>query len=124
MPAAPAALALAAGAGLAVPQAAHAVSSVSVSSTTVTAALPPGVSATCLPAGCTTGTGTVTCTFGAIANGAGAAKSFRVPLHLFSLGHVTVTGTRTASTPADPNPADDTDSATCTVVSVLPATCP
>ncbi|AZK92457.1 MULTISPECIES: DUF11 domain-containing protein [Streptomyces] len=95
-----------------------------VTSATVTATLPPGASATGLPAGCTTGTGTVTCTYGTIANGAGAAKSFRVPLHLFSLGQVTVTGTRTASTPADPNPANDTDSATCTVVSVLLATCP
>ncbi|MQT03058.1 hypothetical protein FF041_23585 [Streptomyces jumonjinensis] len=97
-----------------------------VTSATVTAALPSGASATRLSAGCTTGTGTgtVTCTYGAIANGTSAAKSFRVPLHLLSLGHVTVTGTRTASTPADPNPANDTDSATCTVISVLLTTCP
>ncbi|MFI1014777.1 hypothetical protein [Streptomyces sp. NPDC020965] len=95
-----------------------------VTSATVTATLPPGASATGLPTGCTTATGTVTCTYGAIANGTSAAKSFRLPLHLLSLGHVTITGTRTASTPADPNPANDTDSATCTVISILLATCP
>ncbi|MGW1974556.1 hypothetical protein [Streptomyces sp. NPDC001889] len=95
-----------------------------VTSATVTAALPPGAAATGLPAGCTTGTASVTCAYGAIANGTSAAKSFRVPLHLLSLGHVTVTAARTASTPADPNPANDTGSATCTVISVLLATCP
>ncbi|MET8825260.1 hypothetical protein ABZX40_35785 [Streptomyces sp. NPDC004610] len=95
-----------------------------VISATVTATLPPGASATGLPSGCTTATQTVTCTYGAIPNGTSAAKSFRVPLHLLSLGHITVTATRTASTPADPNPANDTDSATCTVISILLATCP
>ncbi|MFD8712639.1 hypothetical protein ACFV07_19540 [Streptomyces anulatus] len=39
-------------------------------------------------------------------------------------GPVTVTGTRTASSPANPNPANDTASATCTVVSVILTTCP
>ncbi|MEU5402857.1 hypothetical protein ABZ348_26575 [Streptomyces sp. NPDC005963] len=95
-----------------------------VTSATVTAALPPGTGASSLPAGCTTSTGTVTCTYGAIASGASAAKSFRVPLHLLSLGDITVTGTRTASSPTDPNAANDTDSATCTVISILLATCP
>jgi hypothetical protein len=95
-----------------------------VTSATVTAALPPGASATDLSSGCTTTTGTVTCTYGAIANGASTAKSFHVPLHLLSLGHVTVTGARTASTPTDPDPANDTASATCTVISFILATCP
>ncbi|MFI6585638.1 beta-propeller fold lactonase family protein [Embleya sp. NPDC050493] len=95
-----------------------------VTSATITASLPPGATATNVSAGCTTTTGSVTCTYGAIANGADSAKSFRVPLHLLSLGHVSVLGVRTASTPTDPNPANDTSTATCTVVSILLATCP
>ncbi|WP_406510602.1 beta-propeller fold lactonase family protein [Streptomyces sp. NBC_00212] len=95
-----------------------------VSSATITASLPPGASATNLSAGCTTTSGTVTCTYGAIANGASTAKSFRIPLNLLSLGQVKVTAVRTASAPHDPNPANDTASATCTVVSVILATCP
>lgn len=95
-----------------------------VTSATVTAALPPGASATDLSTGCATTMGTVTCAYGAIANGASTAKSFHVPLRLLSLGHVTVTGARTASTPTDPDPANDTASATCTVISFILATCP
>ncbi|MER6241499.1 hypothetical protein ABT185_36655 [Streptomyces clavifer] len=95
-----------------------------VTSATVTASLPPGASATGLSSGCTTGAGTVTCAYGAIANGASADKSFRVPLHLLSLGQKSVTGTRTASSPDDPGTANDSDTATCTVVSVILATCP
>ncbi|OEJ30045.1 IPT/TIG domain-containing protein [Streptomyces subrutilus] len=95
-----------------------------VTSATVTATLPPGASATNLPAGCTSSTGTVTCTYGSISNTASASKSFRVPLHLLSLGPVKVTGTRTASAPTDSNPANDSASATCTVISIILATCP
>ncbi|WP_254407392.1 IPT/TIG domain-containing protein [Streptomyces sp. GMY02] len=95
-----------------------------VTSATVTASLPPGAAATNLPSGCTASPSTVTCTYGAIANGSSVDKQFRVPLHLLSLGQVTVTGTRTASAPSDPNPANDTASATCTVVSVILTTCP
>lgn len=95
-----------------------------VASATVTASLPPGATATNLSAGCTVSSSTVTCVYGAIANGTAVDKKFRVPLHLLSLGPVTVTGTRTASSPADPNPANDTASATCTVVSVILTTCP
>ncbi|MFI6641273.1 hypothetical protein [Streptomyces sp. NPDC050504] len=90
---------------------------------TVTATLPQGAGATNLPAGCTAGAGTVTCSYGAIADGASASKSFRVPLHLLSLGGVSVTGKRTASAPNDPNPANDSESVNCTVVSILLATC-
>ncbi|MFF8958598.1 hypothetical protein [Streptomyces sp. NPDC014894] len=93
-------------------------------SATITASLPTGASATHLSSGCTTSSGTVTCTYSTIANGADSAKSFRVPLHLLSLGQVTVTGTRTASAPTDNNTANDTDTATCTVVSIILTTCP
>ncbi|WP_268248413.1 glycine-rich protein [Streptomyces melanogenes] len=92
-------------------------------SATITASLPRGLSATGLPAGCTTSAGTVTCTFEAIASGAGAAKSFDIPLHLLSLGRVSVSATRTASTPTDPNAANDSATADCTVISILLATC-
>ncbi|WP_180357032.1 DUF11 domain-containing protein [Streptomyces sp. TLI_146] len=92
-------------------------------SATITASLPRGTTATGLSAGCTTNPGTVTCTYEAIASGAGTAKSFDVPLHLLSLGRVSVTATRTASTPTDPNAANDSATANCTVISILLATC-
>ncbi|MFE6747106.1 IPT/TIG domain-containing protein [Kitasatospora purpeofusca] len=95
-----------------------------VTSATITASLPPGAGATNLSSGCTAATGTVTCTYGSIANGADSAKSFRVPLNLLSLGPVPVTGTRTASAPTDSTPANDSSTATCTVVSFVLATCP
>ncbi|WP_330177520.1 IPT/TIG domain-containing protein [Streptomyces sp. NBC_01498] len=95
-----------------------------VTSATVTAALPAGATATNLSPGCTVTGSTVTCAYGTIANGTHTDKTFRVPLSLLSLGHVTVTGTRTASTPNDPNPANDTAKATCTVISIVLVTCP
>lgn len=93
-------------------------------SVTLTAALPPGANATNLTAGCTTTAATVTCTYTGLANGNSATKSFRVPLNALFLGKVPVTATRTASTPHDPNPTNDQASVTCTVISILLATCP
>ncbi|MEV0757930.1 hypothetical protein [Streptosporangium sp. NPDC050280] len=56
-----------------------------------------------------------------------SCKTFRVPLHLLSLGHVTVTAVRATSAPTDPNTANDTanDTATktCHVISIILATC-
>ncbi|MEV6553605.1 glycine-rich protein [Streptomyces sp. NPDC051597] len=94
-----------------------------VTSATITASLPRGTTATGLSAGCTTHAETVTCTWGAIASGAGATKSFDIPLHLLSLGRVSVTGTRTASTPTDPNAVNDSATANCNVISILLASC-
>lgn len=91
---------------------------------TLTASLPAGKTATNLSSGCTSSPGTVTCTYATLAGGADATATFRLPLNILSLGHVTVTAARTASTPTDPNTANDSDSATCTVISVLLATCP
>lgn len=93
-------------------------------STTLTATLPAGANATNPAPGCTAASGTVTCVYGPIASGATASKAFRVPLSLLSLGQVTVTAARTTSAPTDPNPGNDTDSATCTVISILLVTCP
>ncbi|WEH43515.1 hypothetical protein [Streptomyces sp. AM 2-1-1] len=95
-----------------------------VTSATVKAALPPGASATGLSTGCTTSGTTVTCSYGAIANGASVNKTFRVPLGLLSLGPVTVTGQRTASAPADTSAANDTAAVTCNALSIVLVTCP
>ncbi|MEV6527315.1 hypothetical protein AB0M43_35860 [Longispora sp. NPDC051575] len=90
---------------------------------TLTASLPAGVTATNPSSGCAASTGTVVCAFGPVSSGTSANKSFRVPLHLLSLGQVTVTGVRTLSAPTDTDPANDTDSATCNVLSVILVTC-
>ncbi|MEV0646632.1 hypothetical protein AB0I28_15345 [Phytomonospora sp. NPDC050363] len=90
---------------------------------TITASIPAGATATNLSSGCTATPGTVTCTYSAITNGANASKTFRVPLHLLSLGNVTVTGLRTASAPTDTNATNDTDSATCHVLTFVLVTC-
>jgi Domain of unknown function DUF11 len=85
--------------------------------------LPAGTSATSLSPGCSAAVNTVTCTYGTIASGTVASRTFRVPLSLLSLGQVTVAATRTSSTPTDPSLANDNASATCTVVSILLVTC-
>jgi hypothetical protein len=95
-----------------------------VSSAVLTAMLPAGASATNLSSGCSATAGRVTCVYGAVASGASAEATFRIPLSLLSLGRVTVTAVRTSSAPTDPNPANDNASASCTVVSVLLVTCP
>ncbi|MQY03255.1 DUF11 domain-containing protein [Actinomadura macrotermitis] len=95
-----------------------------VTSAALTATLPPGATATDLASGCTTAGATVTCDYGAIANGAAVDKTFRVPLSLLSAGKVTVTGVRTTSAPTDPNAANDTASASCNVTSILLVSCP
>lgn len=51
-------------------------------------------------------------------------KTFRVPLSVLTLGQVIVTGVRTASAPTDPNPANDSATATCTAISIILVTCP
>ncbi|MFF3937464.1 hypothetical protein [Streptomyces phaeofaciens] len=95
-----------------------------VVSATLTAALPAGKTATNLSSGCTSSPGSVTCTYGAIANGGRAVSTFRLPLSVLTLGQVNVTATRTASAPSDPNAANDSDSATCAGVSIILVTCP
>lgn len=67
---------------------------------------------------------TATCSFGSLAAGGSANATFSVPIGLLDIGiPFTFTVTRTTSNPADPNPANDTASTTCTVVSVLIASC-
>ncbi|MHC0433652.1 hypothetical protein ACX6XY_26305 [Streptomyces sp. O3] len=95
-----------------------------VTSATLTAKLPPGAEASHLASGCTADGTTVTCEYGTIADGASATRSFRVPLHLLTLGPVEVSASRTDSAPIDPNPANDTASVTCNALSVVLVTCP
>jgi len=94
-----------------------------VTAATLTATIPSGITATNLSSGCTQSGTSISCDYGTIANSANAAKSFRLPLSLLSLGAVTVTAVRTSSTPDDPNAANDTGSDTCHVISIIFATC-
>ncbi|MCY1040046.1 hypothetical protein OV208_01845 [Corallococcus sp. bb12-1] len=89
---------------------------------TVTASLPAPLAAS--PGQCTPGAGNVTCGFGAIAPGATQSRFFTVPLNLFTMGlPYTVTARRTASTPTDPNPANDQASRRCIVVGPILTSC-
>lgn len=67
---------------------------------------------------------TATCSFGSLASGSSANAKFSVPIGLLDIGiPFTFSVTRTTSNPTDPNPANDSASTTCTVVSVLLASC-
>ncbi|MFD6418773.1 hypothetical protein [Streptomyces sp. NPDC060194] len=94
---------------------------------TTTVALPiQTTSVTGLSTGCTYASGprTVTCNSGPLANGASATRTFTANLGLLSLGPLNATATRTSSTPNDPNPANDTATTSCTVLTGLIITCP
>jgi hypothetical protein len=67
---------------------------------------------------------TVACDLGPIANGASATASVRLTVGLLTIGgNLVVTATRTSSAPADPNPANDTGSATCAALTTLLVSC-
>lgn len=89
---------------------------------TITTALPTGLSATSTD--CEPGTGNVACTFQNVPNGSAGSAKFDVPLHLLTVGvPFTFTAHRTSSTPQDPNPANDTASVRCTVLTPLVVNC-
>ncbi|PZT71704.1 hypothetical protein DNK56_33430 [Streptomyces sp. AC1-42W] len=90
---------------------------------TVTATLPAGRTVTDLSPGCTAAPGTVTCTYADLADGADAVATFRVPIGILDIGTSHVTAVRTASSPNDPNPANDQDDTTCTTLSIALASC-
>lgn len=98
-----------------------------LTSGTVTTKLPPHTtSVTGLPTGCTytAATRTVTCTVPALAPTAGTQNTFRANLALLTVGiPLNATATRTASSPADPNPANDQAKARCNVVTGLLILC-
>jgi hypothetical protein len=88
----------------------------------VTATLPLSMTAT--SNSCDATGSRVTCTVGPLAAGASTTRTFTVPVGLLTVGlPYTVTATRTGSSPADPNTADDTATRTCTVVTSLVITC-
>ncbi|MEU9559923.1 hypothetical protein AB0E03_31770 [Streptomyces fumanus] len=93
-----------------------------LTSGTVTATLPAGTTATsgsCTPVG-----SRVACTVGTLAPGAATTRTFTVAIGTLTVGlPYTVTVKRAASAPADPGPADDTASRTCTVITALIINC-
>lgn len=94
-----------------------------VRSATLTATVPSGLRVTGTSS-CTSASGGAVCHIGAVPTGGHATASFSVPVGLLDIGvPFRFTVTRTASTPVDPNPANDSDAVTCTVVSVLLTTC-
>jgi uncharacterized repeat protein (TIGR01451 family) len=93
-----------------------------VRSATVTATVPRGLLAS--STSCATSSGGAVCSFGTVPVGGWATATFSVPAGLLDIGlPFRFTVRRTASAPTDPNPANDSASTTCTVVSVLLASC-
>ncbi len=89
----------------------------------VAATIHPGLSAIGSST-CTATSGGARCTFGTIAAGHTATATFSVPGGLLDIGlPFQFSADRISSTPADPNRANDSSSTTCTVVSVLLASC-
>jgi hypothetical protein len=94
-----------------------------VRSAKVTAAVQPGLRATGSST-CAATSGGALCSFGTITAGHHATARFSVPGGLLDIGlPFQFSATRTSSTPADPNSANDHSAQTCTVVSVLLASC-
>jgi uncharacterized repeat protein (TIGR01451 family) len=90
---------------------------------TYTGTVPDGLSVRSTST-CAASNGTAVCTFGTLASGASSTAKFIVPVGLLDIGiPFTFSVARTTSSPNDPNPANDTASTTCTVVSVLLASC-
>src|SRR3954452_17193719 len=69
------------------------------------------------------GTRTVNCDVASLASGASATPRFSVNGGLLALGSYTTTAVRTASSPADPNSANDSASKTCSALTGLIVTC-
>ncbi|SDI05380.1 conserved repeat domain-containing protein [Actinokineospora alba] len=89
---------------------------------TVTSTIPQGLTGVAGPH-CVAGAGKVTCNVGNLAVGASTTRKFTTPVSALTTGNFTITATRTASFPADPNASNDTSQATCLVVGVVLATC-
>jgi uncharacterized repeat protein (TIGR01451 family) len=68
-------------------------------------------------------TRTVNCDVASLASGASATAKFSVNGGLLALGSYTTTAVRTASSPADPNSANDSASKTCSALTGLIVTC-
>lgn len=95
-------------------------------SLTLTTQLPAAASSVSgLPAGCAYNASTdrVTCSTTGLASGATKVFSYSVNFTLPSLGQFHVNTTRTASSPNDPAPGNDSASGTCKVMLGLLITC-
>jgi uncharacterized repeat protein (TIGR01451 family) len=73
--------------------------------------------------GCTRSGATLTCAIGTLAPGASATAKFTSEGGVFAWGAFTATAQRAASTPADPNAANDTASKKCTAYTGLFVQC-
>lgn len=69
------------------------------------------------------GTRTVNCDVASLASGASATAKFSVNGGLLALGSYITTAQRTASSPADPNSANDSAAKTCSALTGLIVTC-
>jgi uncharacterized repeat protein (TIGR01451 family) len=90
----------------------------------VVATYPPGLSFGSAT-GCTRvgSTRTLNCDVASLASGASATAKVSVNGGLLALGSYTATAVRTASSPADPNSANDSASKTCSALTGLIVTC-
>lgn len=68
-------------------------------------------------------TRTVTCDIASLAGGASVTRTFSVDAALLAVGALTTSATRTQSTPADPNAANDRATKTCTALTGLLVRC-
>ncbi|RLK58567.1 DUF11 domain-containing protein [Actinokineospora cianjurensis] len=92
---------------------------------TITVTLPPAATgATSTSCAYTHATRTATCPITAVAAGTQVTHGLRATFGLLTLNlALAATATRTSSTPADPNPTNDSRTATCTALTSLLITC-
>jgi hypothetical protein len=69
------------------------------------------------------GTRTVNCDVASLASGASVTRRFATSAGLLTLGPLVASAERTQSTPADPNPANDRATRTCTALTGLLVSC-
>ncbi|MET8829072.1 cell surface protein [Streptomyces sp. NPDC004610] len=90
--------------------------------TSGTVTVPDGVTPTTTD--CTPAVGTARCDLTGLAPGASTARTLSLPVSALTLNTPhTVTATRTASTPTDPNPANDAATSRCTATTPLLIDC-
>ncbi|PPK65182.1 DUF11 domain-containing protein [Actinokineospora auranticolor] len=92
-------------------------------SATVVLTLPAGITPTLVPAGCTASGNQVSCVVGPLEPGKSTQRVVRTVADLLTLGQRTARVVKVAGTPVDPNPANDSATATCDTVLGLLITC-
>lgn len=86
---------------------------------TVTSTIPQGLTGVAGP-NCVASAGKVTGAVGNLAVGSSTTRKFTTPVGALTTGNFTITATRTASVPADPNAANDSSTTTCLAVGIVP----